>query len=404
MVEGAGVMSVREPKVALATAAVLPCAVTRLMLTNFRSYGMLDLKCARLPIVLVGPNGAGKTNVLEALSMLAPGRGLRGARLGELSRRSSVPSEIASDRPWAISATISSQDTAFQVGVGYLPGQGESDAAKRTVRMDGLPVAGVAELAQHVRLNWLSPAMDRIFVEGVSERRRFLDRLIASFDPMHARRWSRYEVAMRERISALKTGAGDAWLSALEQTMAETGVAVSASRVAGLSQISRAMAGQGSPHFPKADVALSGVLEEGLAARAAVDVEDSFLGRLRANRRRDQEAGRTHEGPHATDFVVSHHDKGRPAAQCSTGEQKALLIRVVLACASLPAPGAPDKPILLLDEVAAHLDEIRRRALFDELDALGLQSWMTGTDAPLFAGLEGRAQFLRVCDGQVRPM
>ena len=397
-------MSVREPRVAPAAETMLPCAVTRLMLTNFRSYGMLDLKCARAPIVLVGPNGAGKTNVLEALSMLAPGRGLRGARLGELSRSSSASSESAPDRPWAISATISSLDAAFQVGVGYLPGLGAGEAAKRTVRMDGVPVAGVAELAQHVRLIWLSPAMDRIFVEGVSERRRFLDRLIASFDPVHARRWSRYEVAMRERISALRAGAGDAWLSALEQTMAETGVALAASRVAGLSQLAGAMVVQRSTQFPQADVALSGVLEEGLAARAAVDVEDGFLERLRASRRRDQDAGRTHEGPHGTDFLVSHHDKGRPAAQCSTGEQKALLIRVVLACASLPAPGAPDKPILLLDEVAAHLDLVRRRALFDELEVLGLQSWMTGTDAPLFAGLEGRAQFLRVADGHILPM
>jgi DNA replication and repair protein RecF len=396
-------MNVREPKVAVIQRPLPECAVTRLMLTNFRSYGMLDLKCERSHVVLVGPNGAGKTNVLEALSMFAPGRGLRGARLGELSRAPAHAGDGTAERPWAISATVSTTGTSFQVGVGFLPGRGEGDAAKRTVRMDGVPVAGVAELAQHVRLIWLSPSMDRIFVEGVSERRRFLDRLIASFDPLHARRWNRYETAMRERIGALRTGAGDAWLSALEQTMAETGVAVSASRVAGLSQLAAAMDQQVGTPFPRADMALAGFVEQGLATLAAVDVEDAFIARLRASRGRDLDAGRTHEGPHATDFLVSHREKGRAADSCSTGEQKALLIRLVLASASLPAPGAPEKPVLLLDEVAAHLDETRRRALFDEIEGLGVQAWLTGTEAPLFSGLEGRAQFMRVADGQVRP-
>lgn len=395
-------MSVRETMVAMAHRTVLQCAVTRLMLTNFRSYGMLDLKIDRAHVVLVGPNGAGKTNVLEALSMFSPGRGLRGARLGELSRVPAHASDGAGERPWAISATVSVSDSSFQVGVGFLPGQGEGDSAKRTVRLDGVPVAGVADLAQHVRLTWLSPAMDRIFVEGASERRRFLDRLISSFDPMHARRWNRYETAMRERVGALRSGAGDGWLSALEQTMAETGVALSASRLAGLAQLAAAMDLQGGTPFPRADMALSGFLEQGLATHAAVDVEDSFLARLRANRGRDLDAGRTHDGPHATDFVVSHREKGRAAESCSTGEQKALLIRIVLASASLPAPGAPEKPVLLLDEVAAHLDDVRRRALFEEIEALGVQAWLTGTDAPLFAGLEGRAQFMRVADSQIR--
>ena len=389
---------------AIAARPQLQCAVTRLMLTNFRSYGMLDLKCTPAHVVLVGSNGAGKTNLLEALSMFAPGRGLRGAKLGELSRVAAHAAEGAAERPWAISATVSSPESSVQIGVGFLPGQAGSDVSKRTVRMDGVPVSGVAELALHVRLIWLSPSMDRIFVEGVSERRRFLDRLIASFDPLHARRWSRYETAMRERIGALRSGAGDSWLSALEQTMAETGVAVSASRVAGLAQLASAMDAQRGTAFPHADVSLAGLVEQGLAVKAAVDVEDAFIARLRANRGRDLDAGRTHEGPHATDFLVSHREKGRAAASCSTGEQKALLIRLVMACASLPAPGAPAKPILLLDEVAAHLDETRRRALFEEIDGLGVQSWLTGTDAPLFSGLEDRAQFMRVADGQVRPM
>lgn len=380
-------------------------AVTRLMLTNFRSYGMLDLKCEPATVVLVGPNGAGKTNVLEALSMFAPGRGLRGARLGEMTRTTGVAvADPAAERPWAISATVSTPFGSFQAGVGYLPGQGGGDASKRTVRMDGAPVSGIAQLAEHMRLIWLSPSMDRIFLEGVSERRRFFDRLVSSFDPLHARRYSAYETAMRERVSALRAGAGEPWLAALEQTMAETGVAVAASRMAGLARIAGAMEGPVASGFPQATVALSGILESGLQTRAAVDLEDVFLARLRANRARDLDAGRTAEGPHATDFVVTHREKGRAAAQCSTGEQKALLIRLVLATASLPAPGAPDRPILLLDEIAAHLDDTRRRSLFDEIDGLGAQAWLTGTDPQMFAGLDGRAQFRRVTDGQVRPL
>jgi DNA replication and repair protein RecF len=386
----------------------VPCdarvAATRLMLTNFRSYGMLDLKCEGSHVVLVGPNGAGKTNLLEALSMFAPGRGLRGARLSEMSRTPVHGAVGAPERPWAISATISSAAVSFQIGVGYLPGQGDGDASKRTVRMDGVPVSGVAQLAEHVRLIWLSPAMDRIFSESVSERRRFLDRLISSFDPLHARRWGQYETAMRERMAALRAGGSGSWLTALEQTMAEAGVAVAASRLAGLQQLSHGIDAQSGSTFPHAVVGLAGFIETGLQSRAAVDLEDEFQARLCRNRERDAEAGRTGDGPHATDFLVSHREKGRPADSCSTGEQKALLIRLVLACASLPAPGAPDRPILLLDEVAAHLDETRRRALFDEIDSLDLQSWLTGTDLQLFSGLEGRAQFKRVADGQVRSM
>lgn len=397
-------MSSREFLAARPVACDAHVAVTRLMLTNFRSYGMLDLKCEGSHVVLVGPNGAGKTNLLEALTMFAPGRGLRGARLGEMTRTPPQGVADTGERPWAISATISNAVTSFQVGVGYLPGLGDGDASKRTVRMDGIPVSGVAQLAEHVRLIWLSPAMDRIFVEGVSERRRFLDRLISSFDPLHARRWGQYETAMRERMAALRAGGSDGWLTALEQTMAEAGIAIAASRLAGVSQLAHAIDAQAGSTFPHAVVGLAGFIENGLQSRAAVDLEDEFQFRLQRNRSRDAEAGRTGEGPHATDFLVSHREKGRPAESCSTGEQKAMLIRLVLACASLPAPGAPDRPILLLDEVAAHLDETRRRALFDEIESLDLQAWLTGTDLQMFAGLEGRAQFKRVADGQVRSM
>lgn len=394
-------MSSCEPLAELPTRDSTRVAVTRLMLTNFRSYGMLDLRTDGSHVVLVGPNGAGKTNVLEALSMFAPGRGLRGARLSELSR--SVPGG-SNDRPWAISATLSLANDETQIGVGYLPGSQETGVPKRTVRRDGVPVGNVAQLAEHIRLIWLSPAMDRMFVEGVSERRRFLDRLIASFDPLHARRWAQFEAAMRERIGALRSGGARGWLRALERTMAETGVAVAASRLAGVQQLVRAIDEQGSSSFPRANLALAGFIENALGTRPAVDIEDEYAEKLEQLRDKDLEAGRTSVGPHVTDFLVSHREKGRAADMCSTGEQKALLIRLMLACASLPAPGAPDKPVLLLDEIAAHLDDTRRRALFDEIDGLRLQAWMTGTDAVVFAGLEGRAQFKRVADGQIRPM
>lgn len=375
-------------------------AVTRLMLTNFRSYGMLDLKVEAQHVVLTGPNGAGKTNVLEALSMLAPGRGLRGVRLSELARH--APGD-ETQRPWAVSATLSLPAGETQLGVGYLPGSDDAGVTKRAVRIDGVPVSNPAQLAERIRLIWLTPSMDRLFVDGVSERRRFLDRLIASFDPAHARRWGAYEIAMRERLGALRAGAQAAWLNALERTMAEHAVSVSASRLAGVQCLARAMDEQRASAFPRADITLAGNIETLLARSAAVEVEDEFVATLAQSRPSDAESGRTGAGPHLTDFVVRHHEKGREAQDCSTGEQKALLIRLVLASAALPAPGAPETPILLLDEVAAHLDETRRRALFDEVDALKIQTWMTGTDVSAFAPLDGRAQFRRVADGQIRP-
>jgi DNA replication and repair protein RecF len=376
-------------------------AITRLMLTNFRSYGMLDLRVDAGHVVLVGPNGAGKTNVLEALSTLAPGRGLRGARLSDLAR--AAPGET-SPRPWAVSATVTNMAGEVQLGVGYMPGGEDAGVAKRAVRVDGVPVSNPAQLAERVRLIWLTPSMDRLFIDGVSERRRFFDRLIAGFDPAHARLWNAYEGAMRERASALRNGAQAAWLDALERTMAEAAVALAASRLSGLTSLVHAMDAQRVSAFPRADVALSGVVEDRLARAAAVEVEDQFAALLAQARSADADAGRTGVGPHATDFVVRHREKGREAQACSTGEQKALLIRLILSSAGLPARGVSETPVLLLDEIGAHLDEGRRRALFDEIDALGVQAWMTGTDASYFSALDGRAQIRRVADGQIRPL
>ncbi len=373
--------------------------IARVMLSDFRSYAALDLRVEGRLVVLTGPNGAGKTNLLEALSALAPGRGLRGARLSDLAR--ALPGEETL-RPWSVGVTVRTGFGDTQLGVGFVPDGEEGGQAKRIVRIDGEPLGSPAALAERLRLVWLIPAMDRLFHDGAAERRRFLDRLITSSDPAHARRWGAYEIAMRERVSALKNGAGSRWLDALERTMAETAIAVAASRREGTKRLVAAMNDSTASAFPMADVALQGAVEAMLDAMPAVEAEDRFAQTLAGQRPADAETGRTASGPHLTDLIVHHRERGREARACSTGEQKALLIRLVLAGAAVPAAGAPEAPVLLLDEIAAHLDEARRHALFDEIDALGVQAWMTGTDRSAFSALDGRAQFLRVGDGTVR--
>ena len=374
-------------------------AISRVMLTNFRSYAALDLRLEGRVVVLTGPNGAGKTNLLEALSTLAPGRGLRGVRLSDLSR--SMPGD-SGPRPWSVGATVRSDFGETQLGAGFEPGGDEATQMKRIVRIDGVPAGSPATFAERLRLVWLIPAMDRLFYDGAAERRRFLDRLITTADPQHARRWGAYEIAMRERVSALKNNAAPNWLDALERTMAENAIAVAASRREGTKRLTAAMAGSRVSAFPIAQIALEGSVEGMLDTMPAIDAEDTFAETLARTRVADGESGRTANGPHLTDLIVHHRERGREARACSTGEQKALLIRLVLAGAAVPAAGAPESPVLLLDEIAAHLDETRRWALFDEIDALGVQAWITGTDVSAFSALEGRAQFLRVGDGAVR--
>jgi DNA replication and repair protein RecF len=374
-------------------------AISRVMLNDFRSYAVLDLRVQGRIVVLTGPNGAGKTNLLEALSTLAPGRGLRGARLSDLSR--STPGDTGF-RPWSVGATVTSGFGETQLGVGFMPGLDDAGQMKRVVRIDGVPASSPAALVERLRLVWLIPAMDRLFHDGAAERRRFLDRLITSADPQHARRWNNYETAMRERIGALRSAASEKWLVALERTMAENAIAAAASRREGTKRLTAAMSASRSSAFPMAQIALEGTVEGMLETMPAIEAEDQFAEMLARERVTDGEAGRTAVGPHLTDLIVHHREKGLEARTCSTGEQKALLIRLVLAGAAVPAAGAPEAPVLLLDEIAAHLDEVRRQALFDEIDTLGVQAWITGTDTSAFSALDGRAQFLRVGDGAVR--
>ncbi len=379
-------------------------AVVRLDLQKFRSYGDLALQVDARPVVLAGPNGAGKTNLLEAISMLSPGRGLRSVDLKDMAQANGA-GELLSVAPhiWAVSADVMTADGQLRIGTGAeLTRQG---GFRRVVRIDGESTDGTAVLGQHVRMAWLTPAHDRLFADGKTARRRFLDRLVLGHDPAHAGRVGAYEKAMRDRQRLLKDRSNDAaWLSALEATMAEKGVAIVAARLEMVARLQTALLAQTDSVFPHAHIALVGDLEADVSVGAAVDVEDAMVHELAQGRRRDAEAGRCLFGPHRSDLLVRHAEKDMPAKLCSTGEQKALLIGIFLANArTLCQAESAMSPLLLMDEVAAHLDEARRAALFDELCRLGCQAWMTGTDHALFAAFGERAQSFTVDQGRIWP-
>ncbi|WP_428406864.1 DNA replication/repair protein RecF [Hyphococcus sp.] len=375
--------------------AVKRARITRLTVTDFRSYARADVSFDGRPATLSGPNGAGKTNILEAISLIGPGRGVRGARLDELPR-------IDGDGGWAVSARVDDGEDERRFGVGAAA----SNPARRICRIDDRDASGPGAFADHLRFMWLTPAQDRLFMEGAGERRKFLDRMTLAHDPAHGRRSNAYEQAMRQRQRLLEDGArDDNWLTAVEAQMAEAGVAIAAARRAMVSRLEAAEVTSEDSVFPDADLALEGELETALKSAARDDVEQEFTETLRARRRRDAEAGRALSGPHRSDLMVTHRAKGRPARLCSTGEQKALLIGLVLANARALSLSDPQAPlILLLDEIAAHLDEGRRAALFSILDDLGFQAFMTGTDKSLFDAWGPRAQHFDVSGGAVRDL
>jgi len=351
-------------------------AVSRLSLSDFRSYADIVLTPGPGLVVLTGENGAGKTNVLEAVSLLSPGRGLRGASLADMAR-------TGGGGGFAVAARLGDAE----IGTGTLAAAPE----RRQVRINGAP-ASATSLSEWLSVLWLTPAMDRLFQEGPGGRRRFLDRLVLALRPGHAVHAARYEAAMRARNKLLaEDGPRDeAWLSALEARMAEHGAAMVEARAATVSALGERLAGAPEGPFARAGLTLEGG-DEALATA------------LRSGRARDAAAGRTLAGPHRTDLAVTHLGKGQPAALCSTGEQKALLLGIVLAHADLVAERSARRPVLLLDEVAAHLDPRRRAALFDRLDAGGGQVWMTGTERALFAGVPASATHLHVEGGRVSP-
>ncbi|MFN3700463.1 MAG: DNA replication/repair protein RecF [Alphaproteobacteria bacterium] len=365
--------------------------VQTLKLSNFRCYESLRLEdiSAGL-VVLTGANGAGKTNILEAVSMLTPGRGLRGAKLPDMQRRQGAT-------PWAVAGDIAEPNAlgdVTKIGCGLEP-----VTEKRVVRINGVTVKSQNALADYLACIWLTPQMDRLFIDSSRERRRFLDRLVFAFDPLHSARVSRYENALAQRSKLLRSdrdrggydrGSGRTdphWLDALEGQIAEAGVALAAARLDFVERLQRVCIAEDHTHFPLAQLRAHGTIEELLGSAPALEVEDMFRYQLASSRGVDMLTGGAATGPHKSDLLVKMAEKNMQAAQCSTGEQKALLIGIVLAHARLVAAERGAAPILLLDEVAAHLDENRRAALYDLLRDIGGQVWLTGTDEALFSDL-----------------
>jgi DNA replication and repair protein RecF len=370
--------------------------ISRITLTNFRNYAALSLDLKPGAVVLTGDNGAGKTNLLEAVSLFTPGRGLRRAPYGEVARE-------GGDGGFALHAKLDGPNGAADIGTGFAGA--DAGETGRRVRINGAAARSADDLLEWLRVVWLTPAMDSLFTGPAGDRRRFLDRMVLAIDASHGQRALDYEKAMRGRNRLLADNSRDgAWFEAIETQMAETGVAIAAARaelVRLLTAMIERLPGEGP--FPQADIALAGDLESRIGNLPAVDVEEEFRRALAAGRERDRAAGRTLSGPHRSDLVVRHRPKAMPADLCSTGEQKALLVGIVLSHARLTAEISGMTPILLLDEIAAHLDAGRRAALFSILEDLACQTFMTGTDAALFSSLQGRAQFLTVDHGTAGP-
>lgn len=368
--------------------------LSRLKIADFRNYRHASLVLDERHVVLTGDNGSGKTNLLEAVSFLSPGRGLRRAILTEVTR-------VGAENGFSIFADVTGMDGEVSIGTGI---EGDDDAVSRRLRLNGTPVKSVDELTDHLRVLWLTPAMDGLFTGPASDRRRFLDRLVLSLDPAHGRRASDFERAMRSRNRLLSEGRFDpSWLSGIEAQMAQLGISMAMARQEMLGLLaSLASSVAGDAPFPTAAMELSGFMD-GDFRRPSADIEDDYAAMLRDSRHRDAAAGRTLEGPHRSDLLVRHAGKDMDAARCSTGEQKALLVGLVLAHARLTANMTGHAPVLLLDEIAAHLDEGRRAALFDLIHGLGGQSFMTGTDASMFAAMGDRARFLSVSNGEILP-
>jgi DNA replication and repair protein RecF len=370
----------------------MPALVRRLNLHNFRNYQSASLEAGAGTTALVGPNGAGKTNLIEAISFLAPGRGLRRATLGEIAFNEG-------DGSWAVAAEIEGALGLATLGTGIDP-PSEDETAQRQCRIDREPVPSAAAFADHLRVIWLVPAMDSLFTGAPSERRRFLDRLALAVDAEHATRVNALERSLRSRNRLLEQARADShWLEAVEHETAELAVAVASLRVETVRRLAAVLDTRKDSPFPPVEVAIDGWLEQLVPEYPASDVEQRYRAVLRDNRGRDAAAGRTLDGPHLSDLKVVYAAKGIPAADASTGEQKALLIGLVLAHARLLSEMAGAAPILLLDEVLAHLDPTRRQALHRELAELGAQAWMTGADPALFREIDSLAGMVEVKSG-----
>ena len=366
--------------------------LSRLKLSDFRNYAGLSLQLDARHVVLTGDNGAGKTNLMEAVSLLSPGRGLRRAAYADVAR-------VGAETGFSVFAELDGMEGPVEIGTGTA---GAEEGQARRLHINGTTAKTVDEILDHLRVLWLTPAMDGLFTGGSNDRRRFLDRLVLSLDPDHGRRASDYERAMRSRNKLLSEGRADpAWLMGLERQMAELGISMALARQEMLGLLAALVdKNHAGGVFPAADLALSGFLD-GEWHRPAFDLEEQYLEMMKNGRYRDAAAGRTLDGPHRSDLLIRHRAKNLEAERCSTGEQKALLVGLVLAHARLVANMTGHAPVLLLDEIAAHLDEGRRAALFDLVDDLGGQAFMTGTDQSMFSALGARARYLTVANGTV---
>ncbi|HKO71376.1 MAG TPA: DNA replication/repair protein RecF [Bradyrhizobium sp.] len=370
--------------------------IHRLTLTHFRNYRAASLETHGQMVVLVGPNGAGKTNCLEAISFLSPGRGLRRATLEDVG-------DNQGDGSWAVSAEVEGALGLATLGTGVEPPGNDGPASSRRCRIDREPVNSASAFGDHLRMVWLTPSMDGLFLGGASERRRFFDRLVLAIDSEHSSRVAALDRSLRSRNRLLEVrNYDDHWCDAIERETAELAVAVATTRAHAAAKLSGTLLERShASAFPSAQLALDGWMENALLTEPATSVEDRYRQILRDSRARDAAAGRTLDGPHLTDLQVIYAPKEIPAREASTGEQKALLIGLVLAHANLVAEMTGLTPLLLLDEVVAHLDPSRRAVLFGELAELGAQVWMTGADPATFSEVGTTGEIFDVNSGQI---
>lgn len=404
------------PALKIQNQTVEKSGVVRLTLTDFRNYPFLRIEAPLKPVIVTGENGAGKTNILEAISFLTPGRGLRGARLADIKRITPAlvtseyqPTEIA-NTSWAVSATVQQGEDEIDIGTAAeksVRESGDDDVKsfeRRIVKINNQKVSSQAELGAYFSAVWLTPQMDRLFRGGSQPRRSFLDRLVYAFDLEHAKRTASFEHLYREWYQLLKSGRHDnTWLSSLEEQMAGLGVAIAAARREQIAKLNSFIEHEPDDIFPNVSMELDGKVEKMLDKMPAVEVEDAYMQMLKSQRK-NVLYNDTVDGVNRTDFKVYYKKKRMPAELCSTGEQKSLLISIILAQSKCQTLHQGFAPVLLLDEVAAHLDDVKREALLDKLRELQVQAWITSTDPELFSSLNGEALFLNVKNNQVFPL
>ena len=401
------------PALKIQNQTVEKSGIIRLTLTDFRNYPFLRIEAPLKPVIVTGENGAGKTNILEAISFLTPGRGLRGARLADIKRITPAlvtseyqPMEIA-NTSWAVSATVQQGEDEIDIGTAAEKSVRETSDddvksfERRIVKINNQKVSSQAELGAYFSAVWLTPQMDRLFRGGSQPRRSFLDRLVYAFDLEHAKRTASFEHLYREWYQLLKSGRHDnTWLSSLEEQMSGLGVAIAAARREQIAKLNSFIEHEPDDIFPNVSMELDGKIEKLLDKMPAVEVEDAYMQMLKSQRK-NVLYNDTVDGINRTDFKVYYKKKRMPAELCSTGEQKSLLISIILAQSKCQTLHQGFAPVLLLDEVAAHLDDVKREALLEKLRELQVQAWITSTDPELFSSLTGEALFLNVKNNQV---